>query len=68
VEVIAAVMAAIELIENYGPVLQQANRGRQLLRETIAFVREHREIDGISAEQRARAYNVLSLEPQDVKL
>lgn len=64
----ATFMAAVDLLEKIVKVSANVGRARELARELMDFVREHREIEGITAEQRARAYNVLALDPGDVRL
>ena len=68
ITVARATVKAIELAEQYGPLLAAGVRGRRLLGEIVAFVRENREAEGLTAEERGRAYSVLQLDPKDVTL
>jgi hypothetical protein len=64
----AAVMAAVQFVEKYGPMALAANRGRKLLGELRRFIDEHRNTDGLTVEERDRIDAVLALKPGDVRL
>jgi hypothetical protein len=64
----AMVIEAARFLKKWGPVAIKAEKARRLVAEMTAFVREHKEIDGITPEQRAEIYDVLTLHPAEVKL
>jgi hypothetical protein len=65
---LAMILAAISYLEQYGPLLVKVPKGVRLVKEMTTFVREHRDVDGLTDEDRARADAVLAKHPRDVKL
>ena len=64
----AAVVDALKYLEQYGALLAAAKRGLELVSELRTFVKEHRDVSGVTDEERARIDALLELEPGDVQL
>lgn len=65
-ELIAALLAAAEYVDKYGPLVAKYPALRKSTKTLVEFIREHKEIDGITPTQRARFYEVLKLDPADL--